>query len=869
MQSMKQLLWLALIPLAAFWLFSVDIYGQTTSSVLAISSLLLGIAISVVFFWKTDASINRKYGAILLPLLLAGWAIPYPYNAGLIVCIVGFAVALVAPRLHLIWLAAIFSGTVLILQSLALCIYYFLAANYHFAGALASCIAYILDLTGIEAAANGGAVFILAQEKVFPFTVTFEKLGFYPWILIYVGSLLILFMISQNIYSFLKHALLALIAGIFYLLLRYVILVHIFFFRDLPEVAGVRNDIFTDPWWLILSFVPLVLLFLRLKIPEDLGLDFPMQVDRKNTIALAAVMLSVFCLTSSALFLDNGTEKEGRVLVDEIHSIWEFSTLKLDRNWYGENSTYNSYSMIEWLNDSYHVDRIVSPSFKEWNVTGAQKVVPDIVSDSITYEILKNYDILIIKTPSPYQPSEIDAIVRFVENGGGLFLIGDHTNFAGIGTNLNQLSKKFGIEFGFDAVNTIKGRLFYFQRGEFLHPVIKYMPNLDFMTGCSLKAPLCGEPVIMGSGLRADPGEFASVGFFRETRENDPTQVTDTVWGLLNQAVAVKYGRGRVVAFADSTIISNFRIFFGGTSNFVIGAMEYLNRKNTYENEKQILFLLGLIFAGLAAFLLGRESWGERKMAALLVVLAIGALTVSGALLIFSTKGENTVPSRFYDYNHTVGFDGEHSENITSRGDLPGEYETFYIWTQRVNLTPAIENRMEDAMAKGRAMVVIDPGAAISREELASLQDYIKGGNNVLLMVSSEGPWSEVIRSFGMQTYYLQEPANSTANDSLMDSVWAWKDGLPIESWGLAIKGGRPLLDINGRVVLAQADYGKGKFLLFTDSQVFKDGLFARPGFMGYPKVDPSMVDKRSYDLAALYNLEYRIFEDYLGFGGR
>ncbi|MHB8117292.1 MAG: motility-associated ABC transporter substrate-binding family protein [Methanothrix sp.] len=830
------------------------------------SSLLLGTAISILAFWRTDASCNKKYGAILLPLLLSCWAIPYPYNAGLIVCAAGFSIALVAPGLRMIWLGTIFSGTILILDSLTLSIYYILAPNYHFAGWLTSGIAYILDLTGLEAAANAGMVFILAQEKVFPFTVTLEKLGFYPWILIYVGSLLILFLISQSISSFLKHAFIALIAGIFYLLLRYVVLVHIFFFRDLPEFARVRMDIFTDPWWLIVSFAPLVLLFLRFKIPDDLMLDFHICVDRKQAVALAAVVVSVFCLTSSALFLDTGIKKDGRVLVDEIHSIWEFSTLKLDRNWYGENSTYNAYSMIEWLNNSYHVDRIVSPTFRDWNVSGAQKVVPDIISDSITYDILKNYDILIIKTPSTYQPAEIDAVVRFVENGGGLFLIGDHTNFAGIGTNLNQISRKFGIEFGFDAVNTINGTLFYFQRGEFLHPVIKYMPNLDFMTGCSLITPLGGEPVIMGSGLRADPGEFASVGFFRETRENDPTQVTDTVWGLINQAVAVKYGRGRIVAFADSTIISNFRIFFGGSSNFVIGAMEYLNRKNSYENEKQILFLLGLMFACLAAYLLGRMGWGDRKMAALLVVLAIGALTAGGALLIFSTKGESTIPSRFYVHNHTVGFDGEHSDVITSQGDVRGQYETFYIWTQRVNLTPAIENRMDDAMTKGRALVVIDPVVPISREGLTSLQNYIKGGNYVLLMVSSEGPWSEVIKYFGMQTYYMDEP-NNAANASLKNTAWSWKDGLPIKPWGLAIKGGRPLYAIDGRVVLAETNYGKGKFLLFADSQVFKDGLFARPGFMGYPKVDPSMVDKESYDLLALYNLEYRIFEDYLGFG--
>lgn len=891
----KQLLWLALMPLAAFWLFSLGIYGQATSSLMSASSLLLGIALSIISFWRADATIDRRYCAILLPLILAAWAIPYPYNAGPIVCIAGLAVALAAPGLRSLWIAALFSGAVLSLQSLAISIYYLLAANYHSASALAPGLGCILDQTGIQAAANGGAVFVLAQEKVFPFSVTLEKLGIYPWILIYAGSLLILFMISNNsannaanssainvansIANFSKRALLALIASFLYLLLRYVILVHIFFSTDLPEAADMKNEIFTDPWWLIFSFLPLVLLMLLcLRIPQDLKLDFQMQMDRNKAVAFTAAMLSVFCLSSSAIFLDTGTEKEGRVLVDEIHSIWESSTLKLDRNWYGENSTYNSYSMIQWLNDSYHVDRIVSPSFREWNVTGATKVIPDIVSDRITDEILKNYDILIIKTPSAYQPPEIEAIVRFVENGGGLFLIGDHTNFAGIGTNLNQLSRRFGIEFGFDAVNTIRGRLFYFQREGFIHPVLKYMPYLDFMTGCSLRAPLFAEPVIAGTGLRADPGEFASVGFFRETRANDPTQATDTVWGLLNQAVAVKYGKGRVVAFADSTIISNFRIFFGGSCNFVIGAMEYLNRKNSYENARQILLLLAVIFACLALYLLGRESWGERKMAALLVLLALGALTLGGTMLIYSIKGEDTIPSRFYDFSHTVGFDGEHSGNITSRGDMQGEYETFFIWTQRLNLTPAMEDRMADAMAKARALVVIDPVIKMSGEELAALQDYIKRGNCVLLMVSSREQGLEVIESFGMHTYMhtynLSEPASSTAaisadtgNTETMDTVWSWKDGLPIEPWGLAIKGGKPLLDIDGRVVLAETDYGQGRFLLFTDSQVFKDGLFARPGFMGYPKADPGMVDRGSYDLRALYNLEYQIFEDHLGFG--
>jgi hypothetical protein len=169
---------------------------------------------------------------------------------------------------------------------------------------------------------------------------------------------------------------------------------------------------------------------------------------------------------------------------------------------------------------------------------------------------------------------------------------------------------------------------------------------------------------------------------------------------------------------------------------------------------------------------------------------------------------------------------------------------------------------MDDAMAKGRALVVIDPVKPLSQEGLASIRSYIKDGNSVLLMVSSEGPWSNIIRYFGMRTYQIEEP-NNTANTS-----WEGIEGLPIKPWGLAIKGGESLLTIDGRVVLAEASYGKGKFLLFTDSQVFKDGFFGRPGYMGYAKTDPGMVDKKDYDLKALYDLEYRIFEDYLEFYG-
>ncbi len=46
----------------------------------------------------------------------------------------------------------------------------------------------------------------------------------------------------------------------------------------------------------------------------------------------------------------------------------------------------------------------------------------------LTYELLKNYKVLVLPEPnSPFKDAEVDAILKFIENGGGVFLIGDHT----------------------------------------------------------------------------------------------------------------------------------------------------------------------------------------------------------------------------------------------------------------------------------------------------------------------------------------------------------------------------------------------------------------------------------------------------------
>jgi hypothetical protein len=125
-------------------------------------------------------------------------------------------------------------------------------------------------------------------------------------------------------------------------------------------------------------------------------------------------------------------------------------------------------------------------------------------------------------------------------------------------------------------------------------------------------------------------------------------------------------------------------------------------------------------------------------------------------------------------------------------------------------------------------------------------------------MLNETGPGSPLAQAFGMDTYII-EPPYDAQNETLNTT-----QKLPIKPWGLAIKDGEPLLRAGDRVVLAEADRGKGKFVLLTDSRLFRDGFYGEPGYMGYSGSNPHLMTDLGYDLRSLYNLEYYIFEDVL-----
>src|SRR2546426_224216 len=141
--------------------------------------------------------------------------------------------------------------------------------------------------------------------------------------------------------------------------------------------------------------------------------------------------LGVAVLTYGLTSLPAGLPAGGRILVDDAHSDWEWTSIPFDRTTYGRQSTYSYYCLLDFLAHHYSVTSNAD--------------------DELTEALLADADVLILKTPTrPYLESERDAIVRFVQGGGGLLLISDHTNLFGMTTYINPIGEPFGVEFLMD-----------------------------------------------------------------------------------------------------------------------------------------------------------------------------------------------------------------------------------------------------------------------------------------------------------------------------------------------------------------------------------------------------------------------------------
>jgi len=193
--------------------------------------------------------------------------------------------------------------------------------------------------------------------------------------------------------------------------------------------------------------------------------------------------------------------------------------------------------------------RILSPEHPEFAYYGR-------LAESLSYEfalerwlspldsaVLEGIDVVVIATPQKsFAPQELDALVRFVERGGGLLVAQDANPSPQEGSN--QLAECFGLRFRQGVLRSQHGdwdpESFRADVVQSDHPIVQGLDMFQTNWGCSIE-----ETTDCDVLLRSKEDTWQDVDGNRRATTGEPE-------GPLDVAVARAVGNGRVVFIADN-----------------------------------------------------------------------------------------------------------------------------------------------------------------------------------------------------------------------------------------------------------------------------------------------------------------------------
>lgn len=576
------------------------------------------------------------------------------------------------------------TGLIIAIQTAILPYFFLFASHFHRADFVAPVMTFLLNVFGVPTTFSDGFLNVQTAGTVYPFILSFDGLGVYVSLNIVAGAFAMFFLYETPK----KYYLILPLVVFIYMVFRYIGIILVFLKLQQVNVLW-RLDVLT----VSLTPLPFILELILPRFPTRTCLEskytggggISRDIDAWVITAMAVLVLSSVAFFG---FVDPGQKKNGRIILDEGHSDWEWTTQRFDTTWYNQQSTYNYYSMAEYLKYFYKVDQRADP---------------------LTQQLLANYDILFVKTPTKlFSEEEILAIEDFVRGGGGLLLVGDHTNVFGVTTNLNPVAGRFGMDFTYDAQYDLNGDLSDYSRPKILpDPVVQHMPAFMFETSCMIDAPLMAEHSIIGYGIKSVGADYSQPNFFPASAGD----ATDTEFGLFVQAAGVTFGKGRVFLLGDSTPWSNFSMFMPGKPELLLGIMEWLDRRNTILDLVHPMSAIVGIVSLVALIVL---AWTLDRGKTIFVVIVVSFLVAPLSVLTFQRLNLFYYPLPKASGNYVkVNFETEHSNielpTLHLVTNIERAYDTFFIWLQRLNYVPSVKPTYLEALHESDGVVIINP----------------------------------------------------------------------------------------------------------------------------------------------------------------
>ena len=535
----------------------------------------------------------------------------------------------------------------------------------------------------------------------------------------------------------------------------------------------------------------------------------------KSCIPLAAVMLAVSgCVpTPEPECYERPISKDGPwILTDHYHARKQNNEdYVLNRDAYGYQGVFGFRRVFD------HLER----GGYNWGSIRTMELSP---------ERLEGYDTLFINLVSSDRPdftdAEVDAIIDFVDNGGGLFVIADHTNVYRHAERVNRFLIPMGIEVlyhiavDFPPEHSVAG-LGWILVDDFTdHPVAEGLDMISLQTGGPMKTENAEGAVAFSSEDSfadfwdpEDDGGYYGNWTFDGDEEVEPK-------GPLEVHAAVEFGEGRVVVAGDQNMFGDAWTHYVDNFQVFMNSMEWATQQ---------------------------EGLGDQPLRELDPV---------GTLV------------------------GMNQPKIDFRGGKPGGDGLFAFY---VNL-----NR--DAEISGRGSIRLDneedvlmfinPQEDFTEAELDAVREYLRAGKKVVVTFEPDSATSSTV---GLLTEFAPDFALTSGDTSAsLDELTEFSpsrlegDHLPLVSEKMDVEGielasydGDPtgdevepgaippyLYDVTSDWgdPLVQADAGGGKLIDIARSATVEDGeliIFVQDGFFKNRTLGPYLRAPKDYNRPA------------------
>jgi hypothetical protein len=825
--------WIGLALLSASWLFGLCYYNNTEWLIWAVlvvagTGLLIGVHIP-------RPTIFEGIAAALMSIPAVYFA-PWPYRVAPLLYLAGLVLFIVPiPRRWPAVFAStcILSGVILLLQSLVMYSYEFVTARSHeLPWPLPHLLYMVSQGLGIKAAFDGSNLALYTPRAVHLLGTIWELLLDPVTLCFLFGGFILLCLGKpatqpQKKLSPLKSSAVLIVLIVVWLPLRAAIMIAILMHRALRteyEAPLTLINQFWNPWlYLILLLGPILLVLRFIDTTSWILQPSAMRPEARVFKRLAAIVLTSagIVMLFIGVFLDMpGREKQGRVMVDEYHSDWEPTERPFDTEWYGNESGYNYACIYDYCSHFYEMSRLNSP---------------------IDNHTLRNCDVLIVKVPtSRYTPDEIAPIERFVKTGGGLLLIGEHTNVFNTGTYINDIAEIFGFRFCYDCLFDID--MIFTQRFNLPvvpHPMIQNMPPLNFAVSCSISPGKgLGRAVIRSMGMKNLPADYHASNFYPQVEDQ-----TEMRYGAFVQLWAIRHGAGRVAAFTDSTIFSNFATFEPGKTELMLGMLEWLNHRNLRFDLWPFLIFPGLVLLVLAVIF--SRGWGNAW------VVMVGAGFFGWVIGVVVTRAVHQysmpLPQARRPMVRVIMDRTVCDAPLPISGFTSGQRNGFGLFERWILRLGYFTSRQSGPDAfKGDLLVFTFPNLTVKDQFRRELVGYVSSGGKVLILDSPENAQStanSLLYSFGLTVNHNSRPSGQ------LKAPESWPV-IKIDS-SCQIEGGNPFLWIENTPIATRVQYGEGTVTVIGFGSRFADAYMGVTG-----DVIPNE------QLRAVYNLQFRIIKD-------